>query len=129
VIDEMRENDSTLQIRISTCLRKTRSCTDYKFVNLIKLSKIKFKENPFSLRVVRPAYSDRQGERDLLCALLQLQFRSGQKRQPIFVHRPFPPLPSLLLLTTEHRAAKCDIIATSTTEGAHPTPHSFHNSY
>ena len=37
VIDEMRENDSTLQIRISTCLRKARSCIDYKLVNLMTL--------------------------------------------------------------------------------------------
>jgi hypothetical protein len=88
----MRENDSTLQICISTCLYKTRSCTDYKLVNLIKLANIKFKENPFSWRVVRPAYRDRQGERKLVCTLLHLQFRSGQKRQPIFVHRPLHPL-------------------------------------
>ena len=86
----MRENDSTLQIRISPCLCKTRSCTDYRLGNLMKLSNIRFKENPFSWGVVRPAYRDRQGERKLICALLHLQFRSGQKRQPISVHRPLP---------------------------------------
>lgn len=88
----MRENDSTLQIRISTCLHKTRSCTDYKLVNLMKLANIKFKQNPFSWSVIRPAYIDRQEERKLVCTLLHHQFRSGQKRHPIFVHRPLPPL-------------------------------------
>ena len=65
--------------------KKKRSCTNYELIHLMKLYNIKF---PISWWVVRPADRDRQGERKLICALLHLQFRRGQKQQPIFVHPP-----------------------------------------
>jgi hypothetical protein len=101
---------------------KQRSCTDYKLVNLMKLSNIKFKENPFSWRQTMRKEVN-------MCTFAPPIPKWPPKTTAHFYPSPPPPTSSLSVL--DHRQSGGEVWHHRHQHNGRSdqTPHCSHNSY